>query len=174
MDKPRSKHDQVLARGLRLGLPLNGDEPLGAGSSEAAILRVSFGNILGEHEPLSGWLTEIPESLNCARASLGREPPCMACRLLPLRRRKLLKPSDSEDDPAEWALLDKVALSIRRLDQREGLSHDWLDSAGLKQSDDGLPRFLPGRGRLSEQQEAFDRGALPDHIGDIDGRFAAC
>ena len=34
--------------------------------------------------------------------------------------------------------------------------------------------FLPSCRRLSEQQKAFDRGALPDHIGDIDGRFAAC
>jgi hypothetical protein len=34
--------------------------------------------------------------------------------------------------------------------------------------------IVPNRGRLSEQQEAFDGGSLPDHIGDIDGRFAPC
>src|SRR6476659_4486231 len=98
----------------------------------------------------------------------------MAYRLLPSRRRRLSKPSDSEDDSAERAVLDKVTQSISRLGQWEGLSHDWLDSAGLKQSDDGLPRFLPSRGRLSEKCEAFDRGPLPDQIGDIDGRFATC
>src|ERR1700757_2031585 len=98
----------------------------------------------------------------------------MAYRLLPSRRRRPSKPSDSEDDSAERPVLDKIAQSISRLGQWEGPSHDWLDSARLKQSDDGLPRFLPSRGRLSEQQKAFDRGTLPDHIGDIDGRLAAC
>src|ERR1700758_4767525 len=97
----------------------------------------------------------------------------MAYRLLPSRRRRLSKPSDSKDDSAERPVLDKVAQSISRLDQWEGPSHDGLDAAGLKQLGDGLPRFLPSRGWLSEQQKAFDRGTLPDHIGDIDGRFAA-
>jgi hypothetical protein len=50
---------------------LNADDHLGAGVFEAAILRVSFGNILGEHEPLSGWLREIPESLNCCTGEAG-------------------------------------------------------------------------------------------------------
>ena len=43
-----------------------------AQASEAAIfLRVSFGNMLGEHEPLSAWLREIPESLNCCTGKAG-------------------------------------------------------------------------------------------------------
>jgi hypothetical protein len=64
-------------------------------------------------------------------------------------------PSDGEDDPAEWTVLDKVAQSVGRLGQRERLSHYRLDSAGLKQRDDGIPRFLPGRWRLSQQRELF-------------------
>jgi hypothetical protein len=84
------------------------------------------------------------------------------------------KPSDGEDDPAEWAVLDKVAQSVGRLGQREGFSHYRVDSAGFKQRDDGIPHFFPGRWRLSQQRKAFHRGPLPGQIREIDGRFAAC
>src|SRR6202043_1973095 len=90
------------------------------------------------------------------------------------QQRRLSKPSDSKDDPAERTVLNKVAQSIGRLGQCEGLSHDWLDSAGLKQSEGGFPSFFPSRGRLSEQREAFNCGPLPDQICEINGRFAAC
>src|ERR1700687_3539533 len=50
-----------------------------------------------------------------------------------------------EDDPAEGAALNQVTQSISRFGQREGLSHDRFDRAGLKQRDDGIPGGSPGR-----------------------------
>jgi hypothetical protein len=43
--------------------------------------------------------------------------------------------SDCENDSAERAALNLVTQSISRLGQREGLSHDRFDRAGLKQRD---------------------------------------
>jgi hypothetical protein len=49
------------------------------------------------------------------------------------------------------AALNQVTQSISRFGQREGLSHDRFDRAGLKQRDDSIPGVSPGRLRLSEQ-----------------------
>src|SRR5882672_7850289 len=79
-----------------------------------------------------------------------------------------------EDDPAEGAALNQVTQSISRFGQREGLSHDRFDRAGLKQRDESIPGVSPGRLRLSEQYEALDAGPLPDQIGDVNGGLATC
>jgi len=79
--------------------------------------------------------------------------------------------SDCEDDPAEGAALNQVTQSISRFGQREGLSHDRFDRAGLKQRDDRIPRVGPGRLRLSEQDEVLDAGPLPNQICDVNGRL---
>ena len=82
--------------------------------------------------------------------------------------------SDCEDDPAEGAALNLVTQSISSFGQREGLSHDRFDRAGLKQRDDSVPGVSPGRQRLSEQHEALDAGSLHDQICDVNGCLAAC
>jgi molybdate transport system ATP-binding protein len=82
--------------------------------------------------------------------------------------------SDCEDDPPEGAAVNQVTQSISRFGQREGLSHDRFDRAGLKQRDDSIPGISPGRLRLSEQYEALDAGPLPDQICDVNGCLAAC
>ena len=51
--------------------------------------------------------------------------------------------SDCEDDPAEGAALNQVTQSISRFGQREGLSHDRFDRAGLKQRDNNVPSVSP-------------------------------
>src|SRR3984893_19115002 len=82
--------------------------------------------------------------------------------------------SNCEDDPAAGTAINEVTESISRFGQREGLSHDRFDRAGLKQRDDSVPGVSPGRLRLSEQYEAFDAGPLPDQICDVNGCLAAC
>jgi hypothetical protein len=57
----------------------------------------------------------------------------------------------------KWPL-NQVTQSISRFRQREGLSHDRFDRAGLKQRDDRIPGVNPGRLRLSEKYEALDAG----------------
>src|SRR5260370_1302066 len=57
--------------------------------------------------------------------------------------------------------------------QREGLCHNGLDSAGLKQRDDRMPGFLPSRLWLSKQGEALDGGSFPDQICDVNACPAA-
>jgi hypothetical protein len=79
--------------------------------------------------------------------------------------------SDCENDSAERAALNLVTQSISRLGQREGLSHDGFDRAGLKQRDDRIPGVSPGRLRLSEQDEVLDAGPLPNRICDVNGRL---
>ena len=79
--------------------------------------------------------------------------------------------SDCENDSAKRAALNLVTQSISRLGQREGLSHDRFDRAGLKQRDDRIPRVGPGRLRLSEQDEVLDAGPLPNQICDVNGRL---
>jgi hypothetical protein len=65
----------------------------------------------------------------------------------------LIRASDCEDDSAEGAALNQVTQSISRFGQREGLSHDRLDRAGLKgwliveYGDDGGTGFV---GKLSD------------------------
>src|SRR6266404_3817955 len=81
--------------------------------------------------------------------------------------------SDCEDDSAEGAVLNQVTQSIGRFGQREGLSHDRFDRAGLKQRDDSIPGVNPGRLRLREQYEALDAGLLPDQVCDVNGCLAA-
>ena len=109
------------------------------------------------------------KALGRATAFLGQKFPVqLAHEILPfpsvtaVSMATVHQPLNGEDDPAERAILDKVAQSIRRLGQREGLSHDWLDCAGLKQWDDGVPCFLPSRRWLSKQREALHRGTFPD------------
>jgi hypothetical protein len=63
-------------------------------------------------------------------------------------------PSNREDDPAEWAVLGKVAQSLSSVGEREGLGDDGLDRPGLNQSGDGPPGFRERSGRLGKQQEA--------------------
>jgi hypothetical protein len=50
--------------------------------------------------------------------------------------------SDSEDNSAEGAALNQITQSISRFGQREGLSHDRFDRAGLKKRDDGASRRI--------------------------------
>ena len=66
----------------------------------------------------------------------------------------------------KWPL-NQVTQSISRFRQREGLSHDRFDRAGLKQRDDRIPGVNPGRQRLSEKYEALDAGqsGIPLSIG---------
>jgi hypothetical protein len=59
--------------------------------------------------------------------------------------------SDGEDDPAEGTALNQVPQRLSRVGQREGLSHDRCDRAGLQQRDENIPGVNPGRLRLSEQ-----------------------
>ena len=61
--------------------------------------------------------------------------------------------SDCEDNSAEGAALNEVTQSFSRFSQREGLSHDRFDRAGLKQRDDSIPGVSPCRLWLSEQYE---------------------
>src|SRR6266403_5222337 len=89
------------------------------------------------------------------------------------RTRQSMRLSDCEDDPAEGAALNQVTQSISRFGQREGLSHDRCDRAGLKQRDDNIPGVSPGRLRLCEQDEALDAGLSPDQMGDVNGCLAA-
>jgi hypothetical protein len=63
--------------------------------------------------------------------------------------------------------------SVGRFRQREGLCHNGLDSAGLKQRDDRMPGFLPTRLWLSKQREALDGGSFPDEICDVNACPAA-
>src|SRR2546426_6360742 len=84
-----------------------------------------------------------------------------------------IKASDCEDDPAEGAAFYQATQSISRFGQREGLSHDRFDRAGLKQGDDSVPGVSPGRLRLSEQYEALDAGPFPDQICDVNGCLAS-
>src|ERR1700691_1419369 len=81
--------------------------------------------------------------------------------------------SDCENDHAEGAVLDKVMQSVGRFRQREGLCHNGLDSAGLKQRDDRMPGFLPSRLWLGKQGEALDGGSFPDQICDVNACPAA-
>src|SRR5882672_6098579 len=90
------------------------------------------------------------------------------------RTRQSMRLSDCEDDPAERAALNQVTQSISRFGQREGLSHDRFDRAGLKERDDNLPCVSPGCLRLSEQYEALNAGAAPEQICDVNGCLAAC
>src|SRR6267378_8421739 len=90
------------------------------------------------------------------------------------RTRQSMRLSKCEHDPAERAALNQVTQSISRFGQREGLSHDRFDRAGLKQRDDSVPGVSPGHLRLSEQYEALDAGPLPDQTCDVNGGLAAC
>src|SRR5258708_38687117 len=89
------------------------------------------------------------------------------------RKRCVERRSDCENDHSEGTVLDKVMQSVGRFRQREGLCHNGLDSAGLKQRDDRMPGFLPSRLWLSKQGEALDRRSFPDQICDVNACPAA-
>ena len=98
------------------------------------------------------------KALSRAAALLGKKLPTQLTHvILPFTTIKAAPTAalNCEDDSSERAILDKVAQGVGRLSQGEGLSHDWLDCAGLKQRDDGVPCFLPSRLWLSEQREAL-------------------
>src|SRR6266403_1733886 len=87
------------------------------------------------------------------------------------RTRQSMRLSDCEDDPAERAALNQVTQSISRFGQREGLSHDRFDGAGLEQRDDNIPGVSL---RLTEQDEALDAGLFPNQICDVNAGLAVC
>src|SRR5260221_2563219 len=101
------------------------------------------------------------------------EPLLFAGGNCPRKKRRLETRSDCENDRAEGTVLDKVMQSVGRFRQREGLCHNGLDSAGLKQRDDRMPGFLPSRLWLSKQGEALDGGSFPDQICDVNACPAA-
>src|SRR5215470_2146446 len=155
--------------------PCPSDLPKGVKSRASG--RVSLVN------PQASFLDAAPATLARARpirVSSLFSPTCIrrmlsSLRFDPFRQltsrppKRAQMPSNSEDDPAEGAVLDQVTKGIGRLSQREGLRDDRLDFAGCQKLGDGFPGILASRGRLRKQTETFDRGPFPDKMRHIDG-----
>src|SRR5580704_4532862 len=82
--------------------------------------------------------------------------------------------SDCKNYLPEGAAFDEITQSLSRFGQREGLSHDRFDRAGLEQRDDNIPGVSLSRLRLSEQVETPDAGLWHDEIRHVNGCLTAC
>src|ERR1700683_2952676 len=82
--------------------------------------------------------------------------------------------SDCKNYPPEGAAINEIAQSLSRFDQRERLSDDRFDRAGLKQRDSRFPRVGNDRLRLREHIETPDAGLRHDEACYVNSGLAPC
>jgi hypothetical protein len=76
-------------------------------------------------------------------------------------------------DPPEWPAFDLVSQGFRCVLKSEGPRNDRFNRSRFEQRTNRFPGCPPHLGWLCKQRETLYAGALPNEIGNIDGRFTA-
>src|SRR5260370_11778810 len=117
---------------------------------------------------MPGLRPEAIRARSCEKPS--RPPPTSSTRLIsaPPKSWSYLK-----HDPPERPAFDLVSQRFRCVLKSEGPRHDRFNRSRFEQRTNCFPGCPPHLGRLCKKRETLYAGALPDEIGNVDGRFTA-